>query len=90
MDFDHEGPQDLPLFGGLCLVKRTLGREQAQQQQNEPNEASTANKQTVQAKVKRQERFTWRWWKILRWTLGRCCDGLCVLWESSSGSMEEL
>ena len=92
-DFDQVGPQDLPLIGGLCLVNGIWPKQTGPGQQNRTSQREQC--QCRKPKDWASERkncvvFTWRRWKILHRTLGRCYGGgLCVL-AMSSGSMKKL
>jgi hypothetical protein len=70
--------------------RRTLSRRNGlrpkqtgpeQQKKDEPTRTmpNGANRRIEQAKRPNRAVFTWRRRKILRWTLGRCYGGLCVL-----------
>ena len=73
-DFDHAGPQDLPLVGGLCLVETDFGRNK-QGQDNKAGRADEDNADGANRRIKTAKRptnlaiFTWRRRKILRSTL---------------------
>ena len=82
-DFDHAGPQDLPLVGGLCLIKtdfgRTKGARTTKTGRADEDKADGMNRRIKQAKGNKPFGiYLADGGRFLRRTLGRCYGGLCV------------
>ena len=82
-DFDHAGPQDLPLVGGLCLVKTDFGRTNRARTTKQDEPTRTMPMARTDGSSKREENkpcsnYLADGGRFLRWTLGRCYGGLCV------------
>ena len=93
-DFDHAGPQDLPLVGGLCLVKTDFGRTNRARttKQDEPTRTMPMARTDGSSKREETNRAVITWRMAEDFCVGRLVDAMVVFAcrQSSRGSMKML